>query len=55
MLNIQFVMFKDGTIGRKVLHFYTGACFGGEPTAYVFRGSTLVWVKPGESVAFIEV
>lgn len=48
------VLFKDGKSGRFPLHLYLGACMAGDPTAYVIRGGETVWVKPGESVQFVE-
>lgn len=48
------VLFKDGSMGRHIVQIYQGACLVGDPTAYVYRGSNMVWVVPGESVEFIE-
>ncbi len=48
------VLFKDGKSGWFVPNYYQGACMKGDPTAYVYRGEQLVWVKPGESVQFVE-
>ena len=49
------VLFADGTSGMYVVNVYGGACLIGDPTAYVMRNGERVWVKPGESVEFIEV
>lgn len=51
---LRTVLFLDGISGRYEIYVYTGACFIGDPTAYVFRNDQQVWVKPGESVEFIE-
>jgi|HubBroStandDraft_4_1064222.scaffolds.fasta_scaffold00070_60 hypothetical protein len=48
------VLFKDGTHGRFQRHIYSGGCIAGQPTAYVYRDGAMVWIKPGESVAWIE-
>jgi hypothetical protein len=48
------VLFKDGVRLRLERHDYLGACFIGDPTVYVSRYGKLVWVKPGESVDWIE-
>jgi hypothetical protein len=49
------VLFLDGTCGCYQVYLYQGACLVGQSTAYVYRGGKLTWVKPGESVAFVEV
>jgi len=48
------VLFLDGTTARKQIHIYGGACRIGQATAYVVRHGKRVWVKPGESVEFVE-
>lgn len=50
----QAVLFADGTMGRYPIHIYDGACLTGDATAYIIRNGTMVWVKPGESVSWIE-
>jgi len=48
------VLFLDGSMARMVVYIYGGSCIAGQPTAYVLRDKRLVWVKPGESVDFVE-
>jgi hypothetical protein len=48
------VLFLDGTSQRCQVHVCGGACLVGWPTAYVIRDNQTVWVKPGESVSFVE-
>lgn len=50
----KLVLFKNGTSGRFYVNFYLGACMAGDPTAYIVVDGKMVWVKPGESVEFIE-
>ena len=50
----SLVLFRDGTSGRFAVHRYDGACFTGDPTAYVYRNGVLTWVRPGESVSWVE-
>lgn len=52
--DLRMVLFSDGSSGRYVVWIYTGACLAGDPTAYVVRGGSTVWVRPGESVEFVE-
>ena len=48
------VLLKSGVlIIRRVLR-YSGAAFSGDATAYVYYHDRLIWVKPGESVEWIE-
>lgn len=51
----KLVLFRDGRLGRYVIHLYGGACFIGDPTAYIIVNGNIVWIKPGESVEFVEV
>jgi len=53
-MNKQLVRFADGTHGNYPVFAYMGAAMKGDPTAYVYRAGRLVWVKPGESVAWVE-
>lgn len=48
------VLFLDGSAARLPIQFYRGAALAGTPTAYVVRQDTVVWIKPGESVDWIE-
>lgn len=51
----RHVLFKDGTSGRYNINLYHGGALTGDPTAWVVRADGMpVWVKPGESVEFIE-
>ena len=52
--NPQTVLFSDGIVGRCQIFVYQGACLAGEPTAYVLRNGQLIWVKPGQSVQWVE-
>lgn len=54
MTSPQTILFHDGTTQRLPVHAYGGACISGQPTAYVCRDGKLVWVVPGESVAWVE-
>jgi hypothetical protein len=54
MGKLQMVLFLDGTSGRFEIFRYLGACLVGQPTCYIVRQG-IVWVKPGESVNWIEV
>lgn len=51
---MQTVLFSDGHVRRCEVFLYAGACMVGDPTAYVYRNGQLTWVKPGQSVAWIE-
>lgn len=51
---LETVLFKDGKVGRCVVHSYLGGCMRGQATAFVYRDGKLVWVKPGESVDWME-
>ncbi len=51
---LQTVLFKSGKIGRYVVFVYAGACLKGDPTRYIIRDGEMTWVKPGESVTWIE-
>ncbi len=48
------VLFRDGTRSLHTVYLWTGGCFVGDPTAYCFRNGQQIWLKPGESVEFIE-
>jgi hypothetical protein len=50
----KLVLFLDGRSGAFRVYVYGGACLAGQPAAYVIRGGGLVWVRPGESVEFVE-
>ena len=52
--NVRAVLFADGRIERHNILMYLGACLAGDPTAYVLRDGVVVWVVPGETVAFRE-
>ncbi len=52
--NPQWVFFRDGTAGKFQVWLYGGAAMVGDPTAYVIRAGTLVWVIPGQLVAWME-
>jgi hypothetical protein len=57
MLNfarLRLVLMKDGRLVRTQVYTHQGACLVGDPTAYIMLGGELVWVRPGESVSFIE-
>lgn len=51
---MKTVLFLDGTIGRHEVFAYSGGCLVGQSTAYVIRSGQMTWVKPGESVDWIE-
>lgn len=48
------ILFLDGSMGRYPIHVYPGACLTGQSTAYVIRNGGMTWVKPGESVGWVE-
>jgi hypothetical protein len=54
-----FVLFRDGHCGWYVRYDVMGGCKSGDPTVYVYRQSGAamrrVYVKPGQSVNFVEV
>jgi len=52
----QLVLFLDGAVAYCHILRYFGACFAEQSTAYVLRGEERIfcWVKPGESVDWIE-
>lgn len=52
--NLQMVLFADGVSGMFQVFVWQGAAEVGSPTAYVYRGSQLMWVVRGESVAWVE-
>lgn len=57
MLNFaksQMVLFADGCSAMTQVFVYGGACLAGDPTAYVLRHGRMVWVKPGDSVEWVE-
>lgn len=49
-----FILFKDGKSGMYMRHNIDGACLIGEATVYVIRAGERVYVKPGESVDWVE-
>jgi hypothetical protein len=51
----SLVLFRDGKSAMAQIYIYGGACLAGDPTAYVIRHGEMIWVKPGESVEFVEV
>ncbi len=51
---LQTVLFHDGSFGRFPVYVHNGAALVGQPTAYVYRDNKLVWVRPGQSVDWIE-
>ena len=53
--DMKTILFLDGVTAIKEVHVVGGACLVGQPTAYVVRCGTVVWVKPGTSVDFVEV
>lgn len=53
--HVGLVLFIDGTVGNYGVFIWRGPALIGDPTAYVFRDGRMVWVKPGESVRWIEV
>lgn len=48
------ILFLDGKTSHLQIHIYMGACLSGQPGAYVYRNGQFTWVKPGESVSFVE-
>jgi hypothetical protein len=54
MNGFHLVQFRNGQRGMFLIHLYHGACFAGDPTAYIVYGGGVVWLRPGESVEFIE-
>jgi hypothetical protein len=50
----QVVLFKDGFVAVLPVSLYQGACLTGDPTAYVVFDGRLVWVRPGQSVQWVE-
>ena len=48
------VLLKNGTVVKRELFLYGGAAMVGDPTAYFVSNGAIVWVKPGESVDWIE-
>ena len=48
------ILLKTGSVVRKQIHIVGGACFAGEPTAFVVLYGKTVWVVPGQSVEFME-
>lgn len=48
------VLLKNGTLVKRDVLLYTGAAFAGDPTAFFVSNSAIVWVKPGESVDWME-
>jgi hypothetical protein len=51
---LKFVLFKDGSSAVKQVYLYQGAALVGQATAYVMHAGKLVWVKPGQSVSWVQ-
>jgi hypothetical protein len=49
------VLLMSGKVVRAKVLVVTGACLVGDPTAFVEINGEIIWVKPGESVDFVEV
>jgi hypothetical protein len=49
------VLLADGRAVRADIQIIGGAALAGSPTAYCEVDGRRVWVKPGESVEFVEV
>ena len=52
--NPQMVLFHNGEVRKLQVFIYEGAALAGSPTAYVMHGGEMVWVVPGQSVAFVQ-
>jgi hypothetical protein len=50
----QTILFLDGTVRRLPVYTYYGACFTGQATMYTIFQGNFIWIKPGESVPWIE-
>lgn len=55
MNGLQMVLFADGTADRTKVYINQGACCLDQPTAYVYRDGQRIWVRPGGSVAWVQV
>ena len=54
-IGIRTVLLNSGKLIREIVHVYEGAVMVGDPTAYILIPRIgIVWVKPGESVSFVE-
>jgi len=51
---LKTVLLTNGSLVRTHIYIYGGACFAGEPTAYIHHGGQIIWVKPGLSVEFLQ-
>ena len=51
----QIVLFADGSVERCEVLIWHGPCLVGDATAYVRRNGKYVWVRPGQSVQWVEV
>jgi hypothetical protein len=54
-IGVRMVLCRDGVASRRQVFVTSGAAMVGDPTAFVQRDGRSVWVKPGESVDFVEV
>jgi hypothetical protein len=48
------ILLKSGEVIKRTIWTYNGPAFTGDPTAYIIYGEKIVWVKPGESVEWVE-
>lgn len=51
---MKTVLLKDGNLIRTIVWQYAGGAMVGDPTAYIMLGGRMVWVRPGQSVDFLE-
>ncbi len=51
---ISTILLKDGTVVRKQIKICIGACMIDDPTAYITINGQTIWVKPGESVGWVQ-
>lgn len=51
---LQSVLLKSGAFVRREIMLYGGAALIGDPTAYFLSNGAMIWVRPGQSVDWIE-